>query len=112
MHELGITQNIVAIVADAAKGRRVRRITLDVGQLSGVMADAIAFCFDIVAKDTVADGAVLDIRRITGFANCQSCGAQFEVTTLFQPCACRSRTVALVQGEELKIREMEIEETV
>ena len=45
MHELGISRNIVAIVGDAAKGRRVRRVTLEIGKLSGVMADAIVFCF-------------------------------------------------------------------
>jgi Zn finger protein HypA/HybF involved in hydrogenase expression len=43
MHELGITRNIVAIVADAANGRRVRCVTLEIGKLSGVMKDAIAF---------------------------------------------------------------------
>jgi hydrogenase nickel incorporation protein HypA/HybF len=50
MHELGITRNIVSIVCDAANGRRVTRVTVDVGKLSGVIADALAFCFDVVAK--------------------------------------------------------------
>ena len=44
MHELSITRNVVAIVSDCAQGRRVRRVTLEVGKLSGVMTDAIAFC--------------------------------------------------------------------
>ncbi|MFX9216735.1 hydrogenase maturation nickel metallochaperone HypA, partial [Acinetobacter baumannii] len=52
MHELGISRNIVAIVGDAAKGRRVRRVTLEIGKLSGVMADAIVFCFETVAQGT------------------------------------------------------------
>ncbi|RWE34243.1 MAG: hydrogenase maturation nickel metallochaperone HypA, partial [Mesorhizobium sp.] len=52
MHELGITRNIVSIVEDAAKGRRVRRVTLDVGRLAGVMPDALAFCFDVVSRGT------------------------------------------------------------
>lgn len=110
MHELGITQNIVAIVGEAAKGRRVRRVTLDVGQLSGIMPDAIAFCFDIVAKGTALDGASLDIHRIPGQAHCRSCGATFETVTLFQACGCGSRATELMRGEELKIRDMEIEE--
>ena len=52
MHELGITRNIVAIVGEAAKGRQVRRVTIEVGKLSGVMSGAIAFCFDVVAAGT------------------------------------------------------------
>ena len=61
MHELAITRNIVAIVGDAANGRRVTRVTLDVGKLSGVMPDAIAFCFDAVAQGTSLEGATLEI---------------------------------------------------
>ncbi len=62
MHELGITRNIVAIVAEAAKGRPVRRVTLEIGKLSGVMSEAIAFCFDVVAQGTPLEGAALEIR--------------------------------------------------
>ncbi|MEC7192467.1 MAG: hydrogenase maturation nickel metallochaperone HypA, partial [SAR324 cluster bacterium] len=46
MHELSITQNLVAIVEEHARGQRVKRVTLEIGKLSGVMADAIRFCFD------------------------------------------------------------------
>ena len=110
MHELGITRNIVSIVETAAKGRRVKRITLDVGQFSGVMPEAIAFCFDIVAKGTLLEAAQLDIHRIAGRAHCHVCGDSFATTTLYQACACGSRTIERLAGEELKIRDMEIEE--
>ena len=66
MHELGISRNIVAIVGEAANGRRVRRITLEIGKLSGVMPHAIEFCFDLAAEDTKAAGAILDIRETAG----------------------------------------------
>lgn len=66
MHELGISRNIVAIVGEAAKGRRVRRITLEIGKLSGVMAHALEFCFDVAAEGTSAARAVLDIRETAG----------------------------------------------
>ena len=57
MHELGITRNIVAIVAEHAAGRKVTRVTLDVGRLSGVMSDAIRFSFDVVGDGTCVEGA-------------------------------------------------------
>ncbi|MER8465847.1 hydrogenase maturation nickel metallochaperone HypA [Mesorhizobium sp. M1396] len=110
MHELGITRNIVSIVEEAAKGRRVKRVTLDIGQFSGVMPDAVLFCFDIVAKGTLLDGARLDIQKIAGRARCRTCGESFEPATLYQACACGSRAIDRLAGEELKIREMEIEE--
>jgi hydrogenase nickel incorporation protein HypA/HybF len=66
MHELGITRNIVSIVGQAARGRRVVRITLEIGALAAVEPRAIAFCFDVVARGTAAEGAVLDIVPLAG----------------------------------------------
>lgn len=110
MHELGITRNIVAIVSDAAGGRRVRRVTLEIGQLSGVMADAVRFCFDIVAQGTVVEGATLDIREPAGRASCRRCGAEFAIATLWAACGCGSRDLVRLQGEELTVKTMELEE--
>ena len=111
MHEFSISRNIVAIVGDRADGRRVRRVTLEVGKLSGVMTDAIAFCFDVVAQGTVLEGATLDIIEVEGRARCTACGAEFDMPTLFTACACGSRRLHRLQGEELKIKTMELEET-
>lgn len=61
MHELGITQRIVAIVEEAAQGRRVVRVVLEVGELAGVMPDAITFCFDVLCQGTTLEGAALSI---------------------------------------------------
>ena len=110
MHELGICRNIVSIVSDAARGRPVRRVTLEIGEHSGVMADAIAFCFDVAAKDTLLDGARLEILRIEGLALCSECGAEVAMKTLFTPCACGSRALTFLRGEELKITTVEFEE--
>jgi hydrogenase nickel incorporation protein HypA/HybF len=111
MHELGITRNIVAIVGEAAKGRRVSRVTVEIGKLSGVMTAAIAFCFEAVAKGTELDGATLDIRQIEGRARCLACGEEFAAETLYTPCGCGSRRIVLLTGEELNIKTMELEET-
>lgn len=110
MHELGIASNIVAIVADASKGRRVRRVTLEIGKLSGVMSAAVAFCFDAVAQGTAVEGAELEIREIDGLARCQSCGGEFAAETLFTPCACGSRRLVFVRGEELNVKSAEFME--
>lgn len=110
MHELGITRSIVSIVEEAANGRRVRRVTLDVGRLAGVIPEALSFCFDVVSRGTMLDGARLDIREIDGRCRCLDCGAEFETSTLYQACGCGSRHLERLAGEELKIREMELEE--
>jgi hydrogenase nickel incorporation protein HypA/HybF len=110
MHELGIARNIVAIVGDAAKGRAVRRVTLEIGMLSGVMSEAIAFCFDVAAQGSALEGAQLEIREIEGRARCIDCGAEFATPSLLTPCVCGSRRLTRLQGEELKVKTMELEE--
>jgi len=110
MHELGITRNIIAIVGEAANGRPVRRVTLEVGKLSGVMCEAIVFCFDTVAEGTPLQGASLEILEIAGRARCAVCAAEFEMPTLFTACPCGSRRFTRLQGEELKIKSMELME--
>ncbi|MEZ5934057.1 MAG: hydrogenase maturation nickel metallochaperone HypA [Alphaproteobacteria bacterium] len=110
MHELGITRNIVAIVSERAGDRRVRRVTLDIGRLSAIMPDAIAFCFDVCSQGTVLDGAELRINRIDGRGRCRSCGEEFDFPTLVTPCpACGARGPECIAGEDMLIREMELE---
>ena len=110
MHELSLTCNIVEMVAAAAGGRRVRRVTVEIGALSGVMPDAIEFCFPAAATGTALEGAVLEIRHVRARARCRRCGAEFDTAELFTPCACGSHDLARLQGEELNVRSMELEE--
>jgi hydrogenase nickel incorporation protein HypA/HybF len=66
MHEVSLTREIVSIACNAASGQRVHMISVEVGKLSCVSPDALAFCFDVVAQGTLAEGARLNIRRTNG----------------------------------------------
>lgn len=66
MHELGLTRNIVAIVADHAGSRSVLRVRLAIGPGACIERAAIAFCFDIVAAGTVLEGASLEFLESDG----------------------------------------------
>lgn len=110
MHELGITQNIVAIVTEHAKGAKVQRVLLEIGKLSAIMPDAIRFCFDICTQGTILEGAILEILEIPGLAKCRQCGAEIYLDKPFGICSCGSVQLDLITGEELKIKEIEIEE--
>lgn len=110
MHELGITQNIVAIVTENAKGAKVQRVLLEIGKLSAIMPDAIRFCFDICTQGTILAGAKLEIVEIPGLAKCRQCGTEISVDKPFGICSCGSVQLDLITGEELKIKEIEIEE--
>jgi hydrogenase nickel incorporation protein HypA/HybF len=110
VHELALTCSIVETAEKVAAGRPVRRVTLVIGRLSGVMSEAIRFCFDAVARGTLLDGAALDIVEPEGRARCEACGAEFATPDLLTFCRCGSVALARLAGEELMIRSIEVEE--
>jgi hydrogenase nickel incorporation protein HypA/HybF len=85
-------------------------VTLEVGALSGVMSESIAFCFDVVTAGTALEGATLEIQEIEGRARCESCGAEFATATLFELCPCGSHRLTRLRGEELNVKSMELME--
>jgi hydrogenase nickel incorporation protein HypA/HybF len=108
MHELSIANSVVELCAERAMGARVLRVTLEIGRLSAVMPDAIRFCFDVCAKDTVVEGATLEIVETPGLARCLDCGGSVDMTDLLEHCACGSVNLELLAGAELKIKQMEV----
>jgi len=116
MHELSITQGIVSLCAERAAERgprtRVTQVTVEVGALSAVMPEALRFCFEICARDTLVAGATLEIIETPGLARCLDCAAEVAMSAPFGNCHCGSAKLVLIAGEELKVRQMEVEECV
>ena len=108
MHELSITQQIVAVVAERAAGARVTRVVVEIGKLSAVVPDAVRFCFDLCAEGTALEGATLEIVETPGRARCRACGAGVALERPFGRCACGSTDLEWLSGEELRIRSMEV----
>jgi hydrogenase nickel incorporation protein HypA/HybF len=108
MHELAITESIVAAVTERMPGVEVRRVHLAIGRLSGVVPDAVRFCFDLVTAGTALDGAVLEIDEPGGRVSCRRCGAEFDCDEVLALCPCGSADVELLQGRELRVRSVEV----
>ncbi|MGW1680240.1 hydrogenase maturation nickel metallochaperone HypA/HybF [Saccharopolyspora sp. NPDC002376] len=108
MHELGITQSIVDAVLAAVDDPAIKSVHLEVGRLSGVVPDAIRFCFELVAEGTRLTGARLDIVEPSGRGECRSCGAEVEMDDLLASCPCGGVDLAVVAGQELRIKAVEV----
>ncbi len=66
MHELGLSRSVVAIVAEHAAGRKVRRVRLAIGPLACVERQALSFCFEIAAEGSSLAGADLEFVEAEG----------------------------------------------
>ncbi len=108
MHELAIIQGVVDQVTDRLGERHVSAVHLSIGKLSGVVPDALRFCFELATVGTTLAGAVLDIDEPDGLAVCRSCGAEFALTGPILLCACGSADVNVIGGRELLIRSVKV----
>ncbi len=113
MHEMALTESIVEIALEEARkqgARKVTRVFLDVGALSYVEPEALEFCFAAVAAGTPAEGARLEIARIAGAGWCLDCERSVPLSERFGACPeCGGARVQMTAGDEMKIREMEID---
>lgn len=108
MHELGITRNLVAIVADAAQGRRVRRVLLEIGERSAILPDAVRFCYDVVSQGTALQGSALEILMVAPGWHCSACGVVHHTDAAH--CGhCGHGPLRQRSGDELNIKAMEVE---
>lgn len=110
MHEMSITQGVVEICESSAAGRKVLAVVLEIGELSNIIPEAVEFCFEACTRDTSLDGARLVIERIPGRGRCRECFAEFAVKAYYENCpACGGYKVEILSGEELRVKELEVE---
>ncbi len=108
MHELAVTQSVVDTVVEHTGEQRVLEVRLRVGRLSGVVPEALRFCFDLVTEGTPLEGATLDIEEPEGSARCRRCGSTFGLPDLILLCPCGSADVDVLTGRELAIGSVEV----
>lgn len=110
MHELSLLENVLEILENHAQLQaftRVKKVSLEVGQLSGIETDALRFSFDVIMKDTLAEDAELEIIRAEGMGICSSCQQLVSMSTFHQVCPnCGSSNVEITQGTELLIKDV------
>ncbi len=108
MHELSIVQSLIDAVLDRTGGRAVTGVNLRIGPLSGVLPDALRFCFDVASAGTTLAGARLQIDEPQGRGLCRTCGNDFALTDMFLLCPCGSADVEIMAGRQLKIMSVEV----
>jgi hydrogenase nickel incorporation protein HypA/HybF len=103
---------MLRIVADAAArnaAARVHTVWVELGALAHVEPQALRFCFDAVARGTVAEGAALEIATTPGVAWCMPCAAQVALARLGDACPiCGSHQLQVIAGEEMRVKEIGI----
>lgn len=121
MHELSIASAIVDTVLRHAGGRAVTSVHLRVGTLRQVVPDSLEFYFGIVTRDTLCDGARLELELISALLRCAECGHEWDpaptpayegdpaaLLPRFRCPRCRAAGAQVLQGNELEVETIDV----
>ena len=107
MHEFSVMDSLMTLLFESAKANNIARITrvrLVVGHLRGLDTRQLEGCFEILAENTVADGAVLDIQSVAPEGDCRDCGTHFTIPNYTLLCPeCGGGHIDITRGRELHL---------
>jgi hydrogenase nickel incorporation protein HypA/HybF len=114
MHELSIAMSIVEMAEEEAIRRsvHVNAIHLKLGTLSGVVKEALLFSYDLACEGTALEGSHLVIEEVPTVVYCPVCQAERALVSVQRFCCsvCDTPTSDVVQGKELEVVALEIQE--
>ncbi|HSQ54857.1 MAG TPA: hydrogenase maturation nickel metallochaperone HypA [Gemmata sp.] len=113
MHELSIAIGIVDAAAGEAARRgegRVVAVHLKLGELSGMVPEALQSAFELAREDSPLATAELVIEKVPVIAYCPTCETERRVRFPELVCPdCKSATPEVVRGRELEVVAIEVE---
>lgn len=114
MHELSIAMGIVDAALEEARQRRVHvtAVHLRLGALSGVVKDALLFSYEVACQDTPLAGSQLVVEEMPVIVFCSRCNDQRTLPSvqMFTCPNCGGPTGNIIQGRELEVFALEVEE--
>jgi len=115
MHELSIAMSIVDLAqeeSDRLGGAQITAVHLRLGLLSGVVKEALLASYEMACEDTPLAGSRLVVEEVPVLVFCRKCDGQRPVhsTQLFCCSECGTPTGEVVQGKELLVVGLEVEE--
>jgi hydrogenase nickel incorporation protein HypA/HybF len=115
MHELSIAISLVETAEEELEklgAVQVLAIHLELGQLSGVVRDALEFSYEIACQNTPLAGSRLLIQELPVLVDCPACKEPREIVSLqdFRCSVCGASGGKVLQGRELRVAALEIEE--
>jgi len=110
---MSLAEDVLQLINEASvkdQFSKVVTVWLEIGQLSSVEPQSIAFCFDAVKRGSVAAGARLEILSLPGVGCCLDCAQSVPMVDVFGECPqCGGCRVKITGGTEMRVKELEVE---
>ncbi len=113
MHELGIVFYIIDDVKKVAEENNVNHInavTLEIGEVSGIVFDYLEDCWNwAVKKEKILNDCKLKYEIIKAVTICDDCKKEYETVKYGKTCPhCGSGNTYLKEGNQVNIKEIEV----
>jgi hydrogenase nickel incorporation protein HypA/HybF len=113
MHELSLTEKIFKIIlaeAHSHQATRVTKITISVGELSGIVPGSVETYFQLLAKGTIAENAFLEFNRVPARLFCIQCQKEFTKKAADFTCPDCGNLARLTEiGQECLVESIEVD---
>ena len=114
MHEMSLALGLMGQLeklAEQHRATRVRRLAIEVGAVSNCVPHLLGQAFEALKEQSpLIEDAELEIRRLPVVLSCFDCGKRSELSEFKFVCPhCDSPVVNVLQGEELDLRDVELE---
>jgi len=102
---------IVLDQAKTANAKKVTKINLVIGELSGVVSDCVQFYFDFLKKGNAAEEAILDFKLVPVELRCRACQTVFHPNGSAWVCPnCQGTGLEVIKGQESYVESIEVEQ--
>ena len=115
MHELGLVNYVVKEVSKVAEENnvsKIRSVTLEFGEVSGIVVSYLYDYWDWYTKKfPLFEGAELKCEEIPAVTWCDDCHITYSTITYGKTCPrCGSGNTWLLRGNEMRIKQVEVYE--
>ena len=113
MHELGIVFHVIKSVEEVGRENdltRISAVTLEIGEVSGVVPEYLVDCWNwAVKKSDLLRECELRTETLPAITHCDGCGQEYPTVDHGKICPhCGSENTWLLTGSELNIKEVEV----
>lgn len=112
MHELSIMEEALLRAFEETRhvgAHRIHRITMRIGEISGVVPEALRFAFDVATQNTIAEGADFQVEVVPVKCRCRTCGNAFQPSDFIYECpTCGALSSDVLQGREIELTSLEV----
>jgi hydrogenase nickel incorporation protein HypA/HybF len=108
MHEYSVALNIADLVLQHSQGKRIEKVNLSIGDMSGVFYDSLAMYLQLVLDEKGHKNVVLEAQFIPATFIC-TCGKEYTTSKMAEGCpACGGYDRKIIAGKDCQVESIEV----